>query len=327
MPNPDPETIPLVDDPAARAVVSLSQNSWYGFGPPHTVCLFRILVGIYLLVGWLSVLPWVSFFYSSDGLPFPLFQPSDGDIKSLYDIVAVLIQPPPPWLAWVLYAFMLVLCVLIIVGCSTRLALTIYALMFVYYWLLHLHTINTSYDRLAFISLVLLAMSECDAVFSVDTWGRAKRGRPPAQQIPLWPGSLIAVQIAFMYVGTGIYKITAPSWNDGAILQYSLQGDWGSPLAFWLIQFDCSRTFCDFAVLSTILLEVWAPFLLYHPQLKILFFILGFALHVGIALTLNIWGFLFMPLTYILFIDPWTCQRFCDRLGFGSQMGSDPKPQ
>lgn len=315
MPGPDDKMKQTAEDqsdfrPARQDV----RNSWYGFGPPHTVCLFRILIGFYFLAGWLSVLPWVTFFYSSEGVPRPLITPSNGDVKSLYDLVAVLVQPPPPWLAWILYGFMLVLCVLIIVGCSARTALTIYAIMFVYFWLLHLHTINTSYDRLAFISTVILAMSECDAVFSLDAWGRKKRGEPQVERIPVWPGRLIAVQIAFMYVGTGIYKVFAPAWNDGTILKYSLQGDWGSPLAFWLIQFDWSSRLCDFAVLLTILIEVWAPFMLFHPQLKILFFVLGFFFHFGIALTLNIWGFLFMPLTYILFVDPLTCKRFCDRI-------------
>ena len=315
MSNPDDATkLPVENQVSCQATGQCVRISWYGFGPPHTVCLFRILIGIYFLIGWLSVLPWVTFFYSSQGVPFPLFNPSNGELKSIYDLVAVLIQPPPPWLAWILYVFMLVLSVLIIVGCNARTALTIYAIMFVYYWLLHLHTINTSYDRLAFISTMILAMSECDAVFSLDAWGRKKRGGPQVEQIPVWPGRLIAMQIAFMYVGTGIYKIIAPSWNDGAILQYSLQGDWGSPIAFWLIQFDWSRTLCDAAVLLTILIEVWAPFMLFHPKLKVLFFFLGFFFHLGIALTLNIWGFLFMPLTYILFVDPLTCKRFCDRI-------------
>lgn len=315
MPSPDPETNPQQECHvgSTTSIWQSTQNYWYGFEPPHTLAIFRILLGSYFLIGWLSVLPWVTFFYSSEGIPFPLLTPPDGDLKTLLDRVAVLIQPPPVWLAWILYAFMIFLSALIILGCCTRTALTIYAIMFVYYWLLHLHTINSSYDRLAFITVVIMALSDCDAVLSLEASGRKRRGLPPIDAVPIWPARLLAVQVAFVYVGTGIYKITSPAWNDGAIVQYSLQGDWGSSIAFWLLQYNLNPTFFSGAVLMTILLEVWGPFLLFHPRLKILFFIIGTLFHLGIALMLNIWGFLVMPLTYILFVDPSTGQRTWER--------------
>ena len=314
MSSESPEVRPtnVVQD-GIRTYLQRAGQYWYGLEPPHTLCVFRILLGIYFLIGWLNAFPRVSLYYSSEGIAFPERAPSTSGGNRLAELMMLLVQPPHPWLAWIFYLFMVMLSVLIIIGSCTRTALTIYCAMFVYYWFLQLHTINSSYDRLTFIITAILAASECGAVYSIDAWNRTRRGVVAVEKCPIWPARLIAMQIAFMYVGTGIFKVSSPAWNDGSILRYSLQGDWGSPLAFWLLQFDLSESVFAGAVLLTILVEVWAPFLLFHPQLKYLFFIVGFLFHLSVALMLNIWGFLIIPMTYLLFVDPATFKRFCSR--------------
>lgn len=315
MPSPVPEHNQPEDkhSPLQEQLLCL-RRYWYGVEPPHTLCAFRGLLGIYFLIGWLNVLPRIDLYYSSEGVPFPYLSPPEGELTSVFDLLAVLVQPPPPWLAWILYSFALLLSVLIIVGWCARTALTLYAMMCIYYWLLHMHTINTSYDRLAFVITVVLAMSKCSAVYSIDVWNRKRCGGIAEEYVPIWPARVIAMQIAFMYVGTGIYKVSSPAWDDGTILRYSLQGDWGSPLAFWILQFDINQAVFNGAALVTILIEVWAPFMLFHSRMKWVFFVLGFLFHLGIALTLNIWGFMIMPMTYILFIEPSAFKRFQDKI-------------
>ena len=73
------------------------RDYWYALEVPHTLCLFRILLGIHFLIGWLSVMPQVDFYYSSEGIALPAYPPPVGDASSPLDFLAVVIQPPPPW--------------------------------------------------------------------------------------------------------------------------------------------------------------------------------------------------------------------------------------
>ena len=38
-----------------------------------------------------------------------------------------------------------------------------------------------------------------------------------------------------MFNGAVNFNVYLPAWNDGRFVRYSLQGEWGSPLAFWLL--------------------------------------------------------------------------------------------
>jgi hypothetical protein len=288
---------------------------WYGEAPPQTLGVFRILLGLYLLIGWGSVAPRVALYYSSEGMAFPILDPPAGPASNLRDLLAILIQPPEPEVAYLLYAIVLGLAVLILVGWWTRPALIMFATLYCYYWLLQLHSLQSSFDRLVLVITILLACGECDAVFSLRARWRRRRGMDPVRLVPIWPARLIAAQIAFMYFGTGVFKILAPGWTGGEMLYYSLQGDWASPLAFWLVQWDLPMSFYHVMVLATIVIEVWAPWMLFHPVWQKPFFILGFCFHFSISVLLNIWPFMIMPAAYVLFIDPATFRDWSEAIG------------
>ena len=309
MPESQPEPVPSFRREFSRFV-----QYWYGTEPPQALCVFRILLGFYFLIGWLSILPRVELYYSVEGMAFPYMDAPEGASNNLRDVLANLVQPAPVWVAWLLYGLMLTLIVLIIVGWWTRSALLLFSVMYSYYWLLQLHSLQSSFDRLLFVITVMLAMGECDAVYSLRAWIRKMRGERSVELIPIWPARLITMQIAFMYVGTGIYKIMTPAWAGGDMLIYSFQGDWASPVAFQILQLPLSKGVYDFVILMTILLELWAPFLLFHQTWQKLFFVLGFFFHLSISLTLNIWPFMIMPLTYILFVEPSAFKQFCDQV-------------
>lgn len=306
---------PSAGDSSWRGVLRRVKTYWYGSESPHALCVFRILLGVYFLIGWLSILPRIELDYSSEGMAFPYLLAPDEAAPELSAWVARLTQPPAPAVAWLLYAFTLLLIVLITVGWQTRPALLLFLAMYVYYWLMQIHSLQSSFDRLIFMITSFLAMGQCEAVYSLDAWLRRRRGMAAVDSIPFWPARLIAAQIAFMYVGTGIYKVMTPDWSGGNMLYYSLQGSWATPFAFWILQLNLDRGFYDAAVLLTILMEVWAPFMLFSPVWQKVFFAWGFCFHLGISLTLDIWPFMIVPLTYVLFLEPNAFRKFCNDLG------------
>lgn len=285
----------------------------YGWGPPHALCVLRILLGCYFLAFWLTSLPDVALHFSNEGMAFPLFESPESGIHGLQDLIATLTQAPAPWVAWCGYIFTVMLVVLFTIGLWTRTSLVLYLLMFGYFYFVQIHARDTSFDRLVFIITGLLAMGRADAVYSIDSWRRRRRGLPSVEAIPLWPGRLITVQIAFMYFGAGAYKIMAEPWCQGEMLYYTLMGNWASPRAFWVVRNFPYMGLFDVIVLATMIMEVYAPILLFHRRWQKVVFVWGVLFHVAIADFLNIWPFMFMPLTYVLFLDPGWVQVACNR--------------
>lgn len=300
----------------------------YASGPPHALCVFRILLGIYFLAYWLSYLPDIPLHFSNEGMAFSLFEaPSDG-IHGFRDLIAYLTQPASPWVAWCCYGITVVLIIMFTFGLWARTSLTLYLLMFGYFYFVQIHARDTTFDRLAYIITGLLAMGRVDAVYSIASWRRRRRGLSTVEEIPLWPGRLIAVQIAFMYFGAGAYKILAEPWCHGEMLYYTLMGNWASPRAFWIVRTFPYLGLYDILVLATMIMEVYAPIFLFDRRWQKLVLVAGFLFHVALADLLNLWPFMFMPLTYVLFLEPgWvreSCVRFEKWIGY--QRAERPRP-
>ncbi len=284
---------------------------WFSSGPPHGLAVFRILLGLYFLVYWLTRLPYVELLFSNEGMAFPYFDfPADG-IADLNGLLGWLARPGPPPLAWALYGLTIASVVAFTLGVLTRTALLTHLLLFAYSFLVQGHLVDTSFDRVLFIITVILAMGTSDAIYSVAARNRRRRGMPAVDQIPIWPARLIAAQIAMMYVGAGILKILAPAWNQGEMLLYTMLADWGSDTAVALAGSLRHLGCWDLAVLLTMLGEVYAPFVLYNRRFQKPAFVVGTLFHAAIGAFLNIWPFMFMPLTYVLFIDPDEFRTYC----------------
>jgi len=299
-----------VSDPLGRTPRERLEHYYFGSVPPHALGAFRILWGVYFLIAWAWKLPHVALYYSSEGMAFPFFPAPVGMPGTLDEVTGWLSQAPAPAVALSVYLFSGLVIILFLVGLRARAALSVHAVLLVYYYFLQMHTTESSYDRALFIITVLLAMSRCDEVFSLEATRRARRGEAARDSIPGWPQRLITFQIAFIYLGTGIYKLTTPDWSSGAILVDALESDWSTAVGFWFVSSSLPNAAFDLLVLQTILMEVWAPFLLFHPVLRKLFFLWGVSFHVGIAVMLNIPPFLFMVLSYVLFADPDWVRRY-----------------
>lgn len=293
-------------------LIRRSLDFWLAPRPPHALAVFRILFGAYLLWYWLHRIGYVELLLSRNGMAFPYFDARSADDGGWQGLVTVITQPPTLATAWLLYILAVISAMGIATGIWTRVAVVVHWLVFAFSFLIQAYIVDTSYDRLILILLSLLAMGRSDAVYSVAAWRQARCGHPTVSLIPYWPARLIAAQIAIMYFGSGVLKILAPAWNQGEMLLYTLLGNWGNDIVAPLVgQIDIGLW--DLAVLLTMLGEVYAPVFLYHRRLQKPAFVVGTVFHVAIGALLNIWPFMFMPLTYVLFIDPDDFSNWCEQ--------------
>lgn len=285
------------------------EDFWHPSGPPQALGLFRLLLGLYWFARLLPLLPHVTLFFSGEGMYFPFVDVPENGAESFADLLGMLTPPMPPAAAWGLFLVMLASLVLWTVGWWTKAALGVFIASFVYHYLLYFHMQNTAYDRTLFVILLILIPSPCDRALSLDARYRREDATP---EVPLWTQRLICVQIALVYLGTGLFKISSTTWANGTVLYKAMQGNWATPASFWLIRQDLSLGWYDLAALLTKLFEIYAAVFIFLPRWRPWVFAGGLAFHLSIAVLLGIWQFLFIPLTYVLFVEPRAVEEFFD---------------
>ncbi len=259
---------------------------------------------MFFLIYWLPRAPYVAFRFTTRGLYTP-------DLSQLGPL-GWLMTPIPLWATWAIYGALVASLVSFTLGWRTRSAAVVYFLTYLYFFHLELYILGASYDRLFLQISFLMCFSRSDEVYSLRAAMRRRAGLPLATSIPFWPLRLIAFQGMLVYFATGIHKVFAPEWWGGEILYYSIISAWGSDLAYRIAALGFPMELYDVLVYSTIVLELSAPIGLYMRRFQPWFFIAGFAFHSTIALTLQIWQFMAVPATYVLYLDPKRVERFCE---------------
>lgn len=293
-----------------QRVGDLWRRVWFPEGPAHGLGVFRALYGLYWLVPWLMWAPHVELFFSSEGLHFPKYPAPAGRIGNVYDLIGWVTQPVSPSIAWGLYIGTGLLIVLTTVGLLTRAALILLFLLFCYYYYLYLHMYGTSFHRLLLLTHLCLLFSPCGKAVSIDSWLARRRGRPFGGTWPLWSQRVICFHIVILYFATGVHKVVSPAWNNGDNIKMALQGEYGSPVGLWVLARPFATDgFFDFVNLAVILFELAMPVMLCHPRLRPAAFVLGTAFHVSNGILLNIWQFLIVVFSYVLFVHPRSVER------------------
>jgi hypothetical protein len=117
---------------------------------------------------------------------------------------------------------------------------------------------------------------------------------------------MIQVHMAIIYFYTGLEKLRGSTWWEGS--------------ALWLVFNNTQITLWDLTWLAhypvllalfahtTVLFELFFPAMIFNPKTKFYWLGLGIFFHIGIALTLDLWGFSGLMLSqYFLYIrkDEW----------------------
>lgn len=294
VPAPEPAGVLRAPEPAgSRGELPSSRPLLFPHGPPHALALFRIGFATMLLLRYAHLAPHVELLLSCEGIVMPRGFPfADG---------------PGVGLAWLAYATAVLSTVGVLLGLVTRVSTTLCAAAFVYHYAVYFSASNFSFDALFAIVAVLLALSPCGAALSLDSRsGRAAPGRVHL----LWAQRMICVCVAMLYFGTGLFKLSSQAWSSGDVIQWNMVGDWSTGLSHWLVRRQIPVGVFDAVAIGTTVFELCMPWLLFRRTWLPVAALLGTSFHLGIWLLHDIWEFMVVPMTYVLFVDPPSVERW-----------------
>ncbi len=191
------------------------RNFFYQEEVPWGMAMARILVPLVLLVPMIPRWFFARELYSSDGAPAPL---SNGFLQP--DLVPVFSGD----VVVVLHSVLIFLLIASSIGFCTRLALAGSFVLYTYLNLLDCISTMTKYSVIASHLLLLLSLSHCGAVWSIDSILRRRRQRHNAwpgepvidrPRFPAWPRRLAQLLFGFVYFGAAITKFHTPAYFSG----------------------------------------------------------------------------------------------------------------
>lgn len=181
--------------------------------------------------------------------------------------------------------------------------------------LLALFSLNTQsgggHDRVLTCTLFVLIFARHSAVLSL--WARLRTGRLlPEVSVPDWPRWVLLFQLCLIYTSTGVQKVGSDwmPWGDFAAIYYALQlpewarfdHSWAAhPLGYLFTQIGTATTWLFETTAFVWLVAVWFAETRDRPgRLRALsnrlhlregYAIVGFLLHLGIFVTMNVGPF------------------------------------
>jgi hypothetical protein len=241
------------------------------------------------LVPMIRRFPRVRELFSSDGAPQQLAE-LFGQGRPLPEL--------PPAFAAALYGVMIFALICGVFGFRTRMAFLIGAPLYLYFNLLDAVSTMTKYSVMASHMFLMLTLSNCGSVWSIDAILRRWKEGPAATAIPprfpVWPARLIQMLFCFVYFGAAITKIQTQAFFSGEQMRYWMLSNWnysnpfGEVLAMWTpVLLACGYI--------TVVWEITFPFLAWRPAGRY------FALGVGILFHIMTW------ITLGLYIFPLIC--------------------
>ena len=239
---------------------------WFAEASPRSYALFRIALGVFLLAYFLPLLPRVPLLFSSEGVYLPVLIPDFA---------------PPPAVAWAVYGAFLLLLALFTVGVRTAVVAPLVLGGFLYHYLLNLAASDTAYDRLTGIFLAVACLAPLDGA-----WAAAGGRRRP---VTVFAARLLTLQLAFLYTGSGLWKLWNPQWHSGGILELTLLGPWGSDWGRAVATAGLPAPAWDFMAWGVIGFEILAGPLLFVPRARVVVLVLALGFH------LAVWVFLQIP--------------------------------
>jgi len=193
---------------------------FYAEEVPFGLAIIRILMPLVLLVPMLPRWPVARELFSSDGAAAPLWV-NYGNLSLL---------PVLPGTVIVALHTALIFCLIASsIGWRTRISLAGATILFTYINMCDSVSTITKYSVIASHVLLLLTLSNCGGIWSVDAWLKRRRnprkgGTPPGLRVDLpkfhsWPRRLMQLFIGIVYFGSAVTKMHTPEYFNGEQLQ------------------------------------------------------------------------------------------------------------
>ena len=252
---------------------------------PYGFALLRITLPIVLLQGVLARWRFCEELYSTTGVTVSLMENFH---------YANLFPPLPPFPTACLMSMLVALLVTACIGWHTRLSLIGSMLIHTYFAINDMATSMTKFTVMETHLLLLLAVSECGRIWSVDSWLAGRRNpdrlpvaeRPAWALAPVWPARLLTLMIGATYLGAAITKLHMPDFITGEAISYWIMSNpnFRHYIGEWMTQYPGLLTMSG---QFTVLWEVLFVFTAWHGIPRRIMFSLGVFFHFMAAITLG----------------------------------------
>ena len=312
---------PSLDDVGLQ---SRFRRFFYAEEVPYGLAIVRILIPLALLCVMLPRWVYAREIYSSDGAAAPLW------IAYGY---AKMLPIPSGILAVALHSSLIFFLVTSALGWCTRISLVCSTVLYTYLNLLDSISTMTKYSVIASHVLLILSVSQCGAIWSVDSWlcRRRQKNPPPGEPVrtlpasAVWPRRLMQILIGCIYFGSALTKIHTQGFFSSDQMQTWVltRANFHNPVGEYMVLFPALLVI--FAYIA-IVWEVLFLFLSWNGWGRIFMLVIGAGFHVMTTLILGLYLFPIICLsTYFAFLNEGDVQRFTDLLQrLKRKFGSDP---
>jgi hypothetical protein len=279
---------------------------WVGEADIAPVACFRILYGLQLFNWFWQLYPDLTAFFTDEGI-FPRRQ-----LLAFYpDRMSLLSLVGEWWQVAAIWGVSSVVALALTVGWRTRLASFLaFVLVVSFQWRDPL-ILDGSDLVFRFMPLWLMFTNAGD-LYSID----ARRGpRPQTGRGWALPIRILELQVAWIYLATGIEKIAGSLWVNGTAAYYALQLEhtfgrwWARPIAL-------QPVLVQLISWGTIVVELgFLPFAMIPSRwTRLIAAVAAFGLHFGILTMMNVGNFpVIMLSTLVLFLPPEWIRGFMAR--------------
>jgi len=177
------------------------------------------------------------------------------------------------------------------------------------------HLPMSSALQVQIVVMFCLVWTNCGATLSVDSWLARRRGLPTAGESaahPIWPLRMIRIQVALIYLNSGLWKFFGPTWRDGSAIVQSLNLN-----IFHRFPVTIPAGYEWIGTVSTYVTLFWEIgfiVLLFNRWTRTAALLTGVAMHLGIWATMEVGPFSWLMIgSYIAFLDPHAVARWTRR--------------
>ena len=283
-------------------------HSWFGEIDLAPVALFRIVYGV-LFFNWIWQLwPDIPAFFTDEGI-----LPRGTALALASDRFSILMAFGQTWQVAIFWALSLVVGLMVIVGYRTTLACVLAFIATISFE--ERNTLILDGSDLVYRVLPLwLAFASSGARYSLDAALRRSRGEEVTGRGWAFPVRILQLQVAWIYLATGLEKMLGTKWPGGTATYWALQlkHTFGRAHADFLVRNDAVVHAMTWGTLATELGFAPAVFLpVLQPYLRFAALAAAFGMHMGIFLFMNVGNFpIIMLAALILFLPPQWIHRF-----------------
>ncbi len=252
---------------------------------PYGFALMRITLPIVVLQGVLARWRFCEELYSTNGITVSLME--NFHYTNLF-------PPVGPFLTACLMSLLVAFLVTACVGWQTRVSLFGSFLIHTYFACNDMATSMTKFTVIETHMFLLLALSGCGQIWSVDSWlaGRRNPDRAPLSErpawalAPVWPARLLLLMIGSTYLGAAITKLHMPEFITGEAIGYWIMSNpnFRHYIGEWMSQYPSLLTMSGH---FTVLWETIFIFTAWQGIPRRIAFSLGIFFHFMAAITLG----------------------------------------